>query len=238
MYIPETNLMITQENDYVKLHEDFILKNIKTTEKPVFIIGSSHIQSLNATYIDSKIKSSCLNCSVYNLSVQADTIDQRSKVFDILLSAKPEMILYGISELDFAHIKNSEYDIPNQIFPTFQNMISEKINLFQYFEFLKIPSSPKDKTWNLIRQINKNQVSNDVHITFPYTPFVNALKSTTLNVSELELRLIASNTPSFNSMELPENNEAVKNLKKMIAISKQNDIPFVVFIVPFHCTFS
>ena len=171
---------------------------------------------------------------MYNLSIQGDTINKRSKVIDSIILAKPHMIIYGISEGDFADSQDSKFDNRNHIFPNIQDIISKEINPEQYYEFLKIPPSPKDKTWNVIRQINKDDSSYLRFTPFPNSPFLKILKASTITVSELELKNLAANMNPFGTIKKPENNESLKNLKYIINEVQKENIKILFFIVPHH----
>ncbi len=235
MNIPEKDQEdVIGQLDYIRIQEEFFTKKFEPNEKKIFIIGSSYTQALNTTEINSKIQSECSDCKVYNLSIQGDTIEKRSKVVDLIISSKPEMIIYGISEGDFANIKNSEFEISNSILPDVQNIISSEIKLLDHFHFLKIPTSPKDKTWNVIRQINKDDSINNRIIPYPNSPFLKILKASTVTVSDLELRSLASNIQAQGTINEPEKNKTLKNLKDMINKIQNNEIKIRLFVVPHH----
>jgi len=235
MNIPEKDQEeIIGQLNYLEIQEKFFLKDFDVNENTIFILGSSYTQALNTTHINSIIKPQCQSCHVYNLSIQGDSINKRIKVLDSIITAKPKMIIYGISEGDFAHSKNSEFNISNSILPDVQYIISTEINPTQYFEFLEIPSSPKDKTWNIIRQINKDKSVNTRFSPFPNAPFLKILKASTISVSELELKSLTTNIQPLGNINEPEKNETLKNLKQMIRNFQDNDIKISVFIVPHH----
>ena len=235
MNIPEKNhdeLVIV--TNYKEIQEKFFSKEFKTSEKKIFIIGSSYTQSLNTTEINSKIQKQCIECQVYNLSIQGDSIEKRSQVIDSIISAKPEMIIYGISEDNFSNNENVEYDNSNPIFPDIKDLILNKIDFTKYIEFLEIPASPKDKTWNIIRQINKDDSINQRFIPYPNSPFLKILDASTISISEMELRSLASNIPSSGKINDLENNKKFQMLKEMINKIKKNDIKIILFMVPIH----
>ncbi len=235
MNIPEKNhdeLIIA--TNYKEIQEKFFSKEFKINEKKIFIIGSSYTQSLNTTSINSKIQKHCIECQVYNLSIQGDSIDKRNQVIDSIISTNPKIILYGISEGDFSNNENKEYSNVNTIFPNIKNLISEKIEPTKYIEFLKIPESPKDKTWNMIRQINKEDTINQRFTPYPNSPFLKILKASTISVSEMELRSLASNIPSLGIIYDPENNKKFQILKEMINKIQEKDIKIILFMVPIH----
>ena len=220
--------------NYNEIQEKFFSKEFKINEKKIFIIGSSYTQSLNTTEINSKIQKQCIECQVYNLSIQGDSIEKRSQVIDSIISAKPEMIIYGISEDNFSNNENVEYDNSNPIFPDIKNLILNKIDFTKYIEFLEIPASPKDKTWNIIRQINKDNSINQRFIPYPNSPFLKILDASTISISEMELRSLASNIPSSGKINDLENNKKFQILKEMINKIKKNDIKIILFMVPIH----
>jgi len=235
MHIPEKNQgEVIGQSNYIEIQKKFFLKDFEINEKRIFILGSSYTQALNTTQIDLKIKSQCQNCQVYNLSIQGDSIEKRSQVIDSIIAAKPEMIIYGISEGDFANSINSEFNISNSILPNLQDIIYSEINPLQYFKFLEIPSSPKDKTWNVIRQINKDESINTRFNPFPNSPFLKILKANSIIVSELELKSLTTNIQPMGSINEAEKNITLKNLKQMIKDFQNNDIKISLFIVPHH----
>jgi hypothetical protein len=235
MNIPEKNQNeIIGEINYKEIQKNFFSKEFKINEKKIFIIGSSYTQSLNTTEINSKIQKECNYCQVYNLSIQGDNIEKRSQMIDHIISAKPEIIIYSISENDFSNNENIEFDNSNLIFPDIKNLILNKIDFTKYVKFLEIPTSPKDKTWNIIRQINKENSMNQRFTPYPNSPFLKILDASTISISEMELRSLVSNISSSGKINDPENNKNFQILKKMINKIQKNNIKIILFIVPMH----
>ena len=235
MNIPEKNQdEIIGEINYKEIQENFFSKEFKINEKKIFIIGSSHTQSLNTTEINSKIQKECNQCQVYNLSIQGDNIEKRNQVIDSIISTNPKIILYGISEADFSNNENIEYGDVNTIFPDIKNLISNKIEFTKHIEFLEIPKSPKDKTWNIIRQINDEDIINQRFTPYPNSPFLKILDASTISISEMELRSLASNIPPSGIINDPENNKKFQILKKMINKIQEKNIKIILFMVPIH----
>lgn len=233
-HIPNKNDDESQgQLDYVEIQEKFFKKN-NENEKKVFIIGSSYTQALNTTTINSEISTKCTECHVYNLSIQGDNISKRSEVTDLIILANPYIVLYGISETDFAEINNSEYKNAEPLLPDIQELIIKTMQPSKIFEFLEITPSPKDKTWNLIRQINKDESTNFRFTPFPDTPFLKILPASTVIVSELELKSLESNIGPFGIIKEPKNNNALINLKSMIGKFSNKNIKIVFFMVPQH----
>ena len=233
--IPEKNQdEILGDINYNKIQENFFLKEFKISEKKIFILGSSYTQALNTTEINSIIQKDCTFCKVYNLSIQGDSIQKRSEVIDSIISAEPEIIIYGISENDFLNNENIEFDNSNHIFPNIKNLISNEIDLTKYVKFLEIPASPKDKTWNVIRQINKDDSINQRFTPYPNSPFLKILDASTISISEMELRSLASNLSSSGKINEPENNKNFQILKEMINKIHEKNIKIILFMVPMH----
>ena len=233
--IPEKNQdEILGDINYNKIQENFFLKEFKISEKKIFILGSSYTQALNTTEINSIIQKDCTFCKVYNLSIQGDSIQKRSEVIDSIISAEPEIIIYGISENDFLNNENIEFDNSNHIFLNIKNLISNEIDLTKYVKFLEIPASPKDKTWNVIRQINKDDSINQRFTPYPNSPFLKILDASTISISEMELRSLASNLSSSGKINEPENNKNFQILKEMINKIHEKNIKIILFMVPMH----
>lgn len=233
--IPEKNQdEIIGDINYNKIQENFFLKEFKISEKKIFILGSSYTQALNTTEINSIIQEDCTFCKVYNLSIQGDSIQKRSEVIDSIISAEPEIIIYGISENDFLNNENIEFDNSNHIFPNIKNLISNEIDLTKYVEFLEIPASPKDKTWNVIRQINKGDSINQRFTPYPNSPFLKILDASTISISEMELRSLASNLSPSGKINEPENNKNFQILKEIINKIHEKNIKIILFMVPMH----
>ena len=235
MNIPEKNQdEIIGEINYKEIQKKFFSKEFKINERKIFIIGSSYTQSLNTTEINSKIQKECNYCQVYNLSIQGDNIEKRSQVIDHIISAKPEIIIYGISENDFSNNENVGFDNSDLIFPDIKNLILIKIDFTKYVKFLEIPASPKDKTWNIIRQINKENSINQRFAPYPNSPFLKILDASTISISEMELRSLASNILSSGKINEPENNKNFQILKEMINKIHEKNIKIILFMVPMH----
>jgi hypothetical protein len=233
--IPEKNQdEIIGDTNYNEIQENFFLKEFKISEKKIFILGSSYTQALNTTEINSIIQKDCTFCKVYNLSIQGDSIQKRSEVIGSIISAEPEIIIYGISENDFLNNENIEFDNSNHIFPNIKNLISNEIDLTKYVEFLEIPASPKDKTWNVIRQINKDDSINQRFTPYSNSPFLKILDASTISISEMELRSLASNLSSSGKINEPENNKNFQILKEMINKIHEKNIKIILFMVPMH----
>jgi hypothetical protein len=165
--------------------------------------------------------------------MQGDSIDKRINVINYIISTKPEMIFYGIAESDFTQI-DSEFKVSNSVLPDLKEIISTEINPSQYFEFLKIPTSPKDKTWNLIRQVNKDEYIHKKYSPYPDAPFLTVLKSSTQIISDRQIQSQISNIQELRILHEPEKNQTFKNLKQIILKIQENDIKISLFLIPYH----
>ena len=153
-------------SDANKQEEKFYSQNF-SKNYTVFILGSSHVGSINATYVNQVIKNMRDDVIVYNLATGGDSPQIRIRTLENIAWAKPDLIFYGISSRDFGYPI-----IENQILPEpklFFNKISEN-NDFDIF--LK---NPKIKTLEIIRTISLNTgifPSNTESIeSDEYTPF-------------------------------------------------------------------
>ncbi|MSV26644.1 MAG: hypothetical protein EXS75_03415 [Nitrosarchaeum sp.] len=236
MQIPEkgTNKSIITESNFSTLQNDFFSQDFNNNTKKIFILGTSEIQALNTTKINSKVQIQCPECMVYNLSRQGESINKRIKTVDSIISANPHLIIYGISEIDFRTLTNAEYKNPKTILPDIGDIIHNEIKPFKYFEFLKIPQSPKDQTWNLIRQLNKDGSLYSSFTPYPNTPFLTIEKTHTIIISELELAQTLVDYNSNEEINDPVKNQSLKNMKEIINKVQKNNHKIVLFITPHH----
>ena len=70
-------------------------------EKKIFIIGSSSVYAINATYINEQLALNEKNYQVYNLADMSDTPRKRLASIQNIISNEPEIVVYGIGMLEF-----------------------------------------------------------------------------------------------------------------------------------------
>jgi hypothetical protein len=97
---------------------EFYSQSFDPIEKKIFILGSSHAGSINATHINQYFSQRGLDhWHVYNLAKPADLPLNRLSELDRIISAKPSVVLYVVGMRDFEKSANQNNlaDIPNPI---------------------------------------------------------------------------------------------------------------------------
>ncbi|SVD11492.1 uncharacterized protein METZ01_LOCUS364346, partial [marine metagenome] len=77
-------------------HQDF-----DASEKKIFLVGSSDVAQINEAFIQNFIFDSKSNYKIYNLGYGEDKPAKRLAYINDIISAKPEIVVYGISFKDF-----------------------------------------------------------------------------------------------------------------------------------------
>ena len=163
VYEKQENIIIENEKKYYD--------SIKEIENKIFLIGGSHISALNPYIIEDFLAEHDEEYEVFNLSKMANRPQREINNFDLLISAEPKIIVYGISSRDFAEIQsvNQPEIKSNQPLPDpslllknwFDNQNSEIILLQPDF-------SPKLITLKEIRGV---AVNSDDYIKAPFFRF-------------------------------------------------------------------
>jgi len=239
MFLPinikaETPLPENIQN-YIALQEGFFSR-VDKLEDNVFIFGSSYIMGLNTTQIHDKIKQNTSDYRVYNLAIFGDSIQKRSKIIDSIIAAKPEVVVYGIAEDDFADPvpANTVYTKPISILPDPHEFFDQGIRLLEERMNLDYPDSPKTVTWLTIRQLVGTRTDLEKFSPYPDSPFMKITKANTITISDLELKNLVNYAGEFGQIKKPEDNQHLKTLKKMLLKLEENDIRVVLFVVPHH----
>jgi hypothetical protein len=221
----------TESGGYLTTDEEIsFYNNLNKEQNLVFIIGSSHIVSLNATIISNNISNDLKKYDVYNLGKIGDSPVMRLQTIEKILESKPKIILYGISFRDFQiPIHEEDVSLPKLVFSTLINNIS--IKLFPYNpQLLSLFSLKTVFQFNQSPDFDLN-LSN---ITDEYTPFYNYNSSPTIKEFD-EIKNQGSSVPQW--IKQTEKHRNVAALKNIIEKSKQENIKLVLFTTPLHQTY-
>ena len=110
IYDPDWRGIITYSEDKV---ED---------KKKIFIIGSSSVYAINATYINEQLALNEKNYQVYNLADMSDTPRKRVGSIQNIISNEPQIIVYGLGMMDFVPVLDTSHTTadfilnPNEFF--------------------------------------------------------------------------------------------------------------------------
>lgn len=72
----------------------FFTQGIDSNEKNIFLIGSSMAAHVNQTYVEEHLKKNGQDYEVYNLGIPEDLPKWRINSTDMIISAKPDVIVY------------------------------------------------------------------------------------------------------------------------------------------------
>jgi hypothetical protein len=207
-------------------------------QNKIFILGSSQVAALNATYIEEQISKNDSNYIVYNLSKDGDVPTNRLNSLEKIISLKPDVIVYGIGfrDLEKTSLLNTDSIItpkiskPESILPDPHQFLEQLLpleNLGKYFGGY----SPHVITTELIKNFrhhSKIQTFNNSS-----TPFQSYTANFFITENETELKNdFNKNSLPFNG--LSENDNEVIALNEIVKKFLQNNIKVIVFTTPYH----
>ena len=226
-----------QESENIdEMQKKFYAKIANSNEKRIFVLGSSYVMGLNATLINELISKHHPDYHMYNLAIMGDHIKKRASVTNDLVLARPNLVLYGISEDDFEvpALINTIQTKPNYVLFDPQDLFDKGIRSFEKALSIDFPESPKSITWQLLRIMSKTNIEPTKFSPYVNTPFLKITKADTIIVSDLELKNLVNYITPFGKISNPEENEYLAELKSMIKTLHDNNIKVIFFIVPRH----
>ena len=200
------------KNGYVVYTTDQFFSSDFTQNRTAFLIGSSHMRVLDTEKINMLIQSDDL-VTVYNLGVDGDTLEKRSKELNQIISAKPEIIFLGISYRDFGfpYVNTKNSILPDPQLFILDNIYSNFNNIF--------PSNPKLITRTVLHGILGTEPQSEM-----------SLKNDMMSNDELR-KIIPGNT-SFKDIEAPPRN--INALYNIIERLQANEIKIILLTTPLH----
>jgi len=218
----------------------------KSNDKKIFLLGSSHIMSLNTTLIENELSNHGYNYSVYNLAKGGDVPKDRLPTLQLLINSKPEIVVYGIAERDFrgaVPIQEISTNTPDSSLPNLRNIFDE---IFWYIfgdslENFEIFSNPKLTTlttfFNCLKilQVEDSTTENRKN-THPFKnkPFFRIGKTETLIRNDNEIESIFNNIYEFREIPPSYKNLQVSSFKEIIKQMNDNNIKTIIFVTPHH----
>jgi len=216
--------MILEDENYVyeKMNE-----NSANFSKSIYLLGSSHILTLNNTHIKKIINEKFPNYDFVNLGKNGDRPSKRINDIELILSEQPSIVIYGVGFRDFSSLRSSTDLIskePENILPNPKNVISElffslDINLGNNFGFLE---SPKIISLQAIRK--------ELGIKLIETN--EKLRQSDLIKSSEELKNLIKIDPPIYEIPSFKTNKDAKSLIEIIQKLKQNNIKIILFTTP------
>jgi len=238
-----------EDNKIWFYHQDF-----DASEKKLFLVGSSHIAQINEVFIQNFIFDSKSNYKIYNLGYGEDKPAKRLAYINDIISAKPEIVVYGISFRDFANFTAQAAILRGFVDPDSQNehILPEPEIFYKNIErsigsFLNLDYENLKSPQQISRSIIHKSISSlkvyettvyGATLTKPFWPSFDNL-GTILNDEQLRDLYARQCEENHRGCSLsyepinPEKNENFSALKEIIKKLKENDIQVIVYSSPF-----
>ena len=237
-----TLLVFLEINQSLKTELDireniFYSSEFDPSKEKIYLIGSSAIGVINASYINEKFDQNS-NYYLYNLATTADLPINRIESINDIISTSPELVLFGIGYRDFfdeSTIDRGTFNKPTSSLPDpqshFAQIFTSELVLQYNFEPLICPQC-------IISNIIQN-ISGFENISFsnykPDTPFYPKFVQTKNDISnsrELEDN-VATFPPPKDAIIPIDKNKNFDALKNMIKNLQKNNIKVAIFTIPY-----
>lgn len=221
--------------ELISLQKDFFSQLDPNTDK-IFIIGSSHVYSIDPILIKERLLDLEQNYDVHNLSIGGMSIQARSKTIDLAIAAKPKIIIYGIAGDDFAdNIRRVDIKLktPESIFPdpqkSFKNILTN--SFLEKYDFLESP-----RHFLMVKMLN--YVDSDLqilseNISESNTPFILLTEKNYKAINNTDIRITFDHI-IYPTISPVEKNKTLVIFKNMLEKFKENDIKVIIFTTPFN----
>lgn len=220
-----------QQNTNEYNEEKKYFQSIPNTKK-IFILGSSHVNALNPFIIERHLATSNLDYQVYNLGKVANRPQRQIETIDLIISAKPDAVVYGIASRDFIDAKsNDQIEKPVESLFEPPNISTELTKLMNIsgISIFESEFSPKLIILKTLRGVTGTPTD---YIKAPFFRFDYERDFTTM--SDKELKDNALGYDQAVSIQPPNVNKDLIVLKQIIDQLKENNIKIIIFTTPQH----
>lgn len=217
------------DDTFQSAQEYFLSHPPSADENRVFVVGSSQVVAVNTTYVDRYLSDHGYdNYRVYNLASNSDQPKERLKTLDLIIAAKPKVVVYGVGPRDFqAATAESSLKVANGL-PDPEEMLHSSLS--KSGPDLDFMSSPKVTVLQTIKTaLNEEDASWE-----PYPDiFAKAREENGKAMADEQLQAQALD-PSVTLITQidTDGNRNEQALKEIIKRLDENGIPVVLFIVP------
>ena len=220
----QENILIENETKYYN--------SIQDIDNKIFLVGGSHISALNPFFIEEFLAENNEEYEVFNLSKMANRPQREIKNIDLLISAEPKMVVYGISARDFSEIQsvNEPKVKSDQPLPDPSLLLKNWISIQNSDLFLLQPDfSPKLITLKELRGIT---VNSEDYLKAPFFRFDYQRDFNVMDDDELKSQAISEAKPV--KIRPVDENRDLLSLKEIIVKLEQNNIKVILFTTPQH----
>lgn len=232
----------SQFDDNISLEIKFYKEKIPMEEKNIFILGSSEVGRINATYVNQILNENEIDYKAYNLGKPRDMPTDRLKVIESLIDAKPELVLYGIGFRDFGYSSEWKSTVESSVrsttceqlstknlLPSPKDVLPIKFLLENYYEELSPLGQPKQTTINTLRDIlsiKSDKEFNDDQ----YSPFYSGTPRDAEIIPENNIQNILNDFCFHMNYELGSTQKIA--IEKILYNLNKNNIKTVLFVTP------
>ena len=232
-----------RSNFDIKKKEDmFYSQNFDPSKKKIYLVGSSQVHKLNATFIQKYISQTVTDYEIYNLGMPGDKPSDRIRTLQEIIDTKPIMVVYGIGYADFEGSDKKQNTIPTVIAPTKSEetlprpweFLYEDIPQTSLIDFSNFdnPQLTTLKFFDMVqnRKQNKEIITTDLTNT-PFFPYDKMMYNIIYLPSKMEEKYFER--PRFTSYDTGVSNLEINSLKKIISTLEKNNIKVVLFSPPY-----
>jgi hypothetical protein len=224
-----------------------ISEKIDFDQKKVFIIGNSHVGSIDPYYVEKKINKNGYDFRIFNLSVGGDNPQKRENIIKQIIDLKPNLVIYGIDYRSF-EVSSSEHEIQavsstkinkiEKIIPSFQDFFYEFLSPVTNSEwFSNIPQSPKIITLRIFNHLIYGSVELERLNLDSQKPLITNEAVGIKPMNNTELQQWIDERRSFRGIPQLDENHQFNSLQRILDKLKENEIKFVLFTSPHHETY-
>lgn len=219
--------------------KDFFATGNSSAENRLFILGASHVQPLNTTFMHDYLFTNHFNYTVYNFGRGSDTPVRRLGDLDSIISANPQIIVYGISYRDFGNPvpPNQQFTKPVAYLPDPDQIVKEVfLNSKIPFTTFAFMDNPQEITLEAIHFLtmksgNTNSSSSSFY-PWPNEPFeIDQNYTKVLNDTELT-QYYFTHPNEFYGIGSVADNENMIALEDIISKLQKHHIKIIIFTTP------
>jgi len=233
--------------DINKKQDVFYSQDFDPSKKKIYLVGSSQVHRLNATFIEKFISQTESDYEIYNLGIPADRPSRRIGTLQEIIDTKPVQVIYGITFKDLAgsaRIPNTITQVtaptkPIDALPQPWEFLYEDIPQTNIIDFSNF-DNPQLITLKIIELSQQRKLKEKLTPDLPNTPFTKYEKKLSKiiylpelmekNYNDRERRLFTGYDNGVSGTNL-------NTIKKIISTLQENNIKVILISVPYTRTF-
>ncbi len=227
--------------DIKKKQDSFYSQNFDPNKKKIYIVGSSQIHRLNATFIEKYISQTESGYEIYNLGIPGDAPSKRIRTLQEIIDTKPVLVVYGITFKDFEGRDKKPLTItpvpappkPVETLPQPWEFLYEDIPQTKIIDFSNF-DNPQLITLKIIELLQQPKSIQALTPNLPNTPFTKYEKiwfDITYLPVQMEERYYDRSL--FTGYDNRVSDSKVNTLKRIIFTLQENNIKVILISQPY-----